>query len=400
MLTAMRDANQETPAGSLPDPSSRDALAAPPVVPPARLDDRGPEVPPISEPPSLATPDLAARVASGLRFWFALIAGLGVASFLLGQGDVAALAALAGLCVAAQAADIDARWQMLHVLLSWVVPAGGAVMLVMIGLLLAQGGPARPAEMAMIGLCFAAAAASLLVAARPFAQALARAWFHTPEPSRTLRLAARIVFIGLIMAGPLWLAMRIILPSLIDDLGGLLSGTGFGLGLIGYVMVGFAAVGYRVRRDLRESVQRLGLGPLHAGYVAPVLLGVAALIAFNTGAEFLQRRYFAEWWLEDQRINQAIRSGLGLHEMLLLGLSAGIGEEITLRGALQPRLGLFWTSLLFAVLHVQYSWFGIAVIFAIGVILGVIRNRTNTTVAMAIHTLYDIIAVLLIEPPA
>jgi membrane protease YdiL (CAAX protease family) len=86
--------------------------------------------------------------------------------------------------------------------------------------------------------------------------------------------------------------------------------------------------------------------------------------------------------------------------MLLLGLSAGIGEEITLRGALQPRLGLFWTSLLFAVLHVQYSWFGIAVIFAIGVILGVIRNRTNTTVAMAIHTLYDIIAVLLIEPPA
>jgi len=44
--------------------------------------------------------------------------------------------------------------------------------------------------------------------------------------------------------------------------------------------------------------------------------------------------------------------------MLLLGLSAGIGEEITLRGALQPKLGLALTSLLFAALHVQYSWYG------------------------------------------
>jgi membrane protease YdiL (CAAX protease family) len=370
-------------------------------MPQSSINDVGSEIPPpIPERSGPAAPDLSARVASGLRFWFVLITGLGVASFVLGQGDVAALAALAGLCVAAQAADIDARWQMLHVLLSWVVPAGGAIMLVMMGLLLAQGGPTRPAELAMVGLSYAAAVASLLVAARPLAQALARVWFRVPEPSRTLRLAARIVFIGLIMAGPLWLAMRILLPSIIDDLGGLLSGTGFGLGLIGYVMVGFAAVGYRLRRDLRESMLRLGLGPLHSGHVAPVLLGLAALIAFNSGAEFFQRRYFAEWWLEDQRINQAIRSGLGFGEMLLLGLSAGIGEEITLRGALQPKLGLFWTSLLFAVLHVQYSWFGIAVIFAIGIILGVIRNRTNTTVPMAIHALYDIIAVLLIEPPA
>jgi membrane protease YdiL (CAAX protease family) len=159
-------------------------------------------------------------------------------------------------------------------------------------------------------------------------------------------------------------------------------------------------VGTLLRRDWRAAAERLGLVRLNAGHVAPILLGVGVLIAFNAGAELVQRRFFPEWWLDDQRINQAIRSGLRLPEMLMLGLSAGVGEEITLRGALQPKLGLFWTSLLFAVLHVQYSWFGIAVVFAIGIILGAIRNRTNTSVVMAIHTIYDVAAVLLIEPPA
>jgi membrane protease YdiL (CAAX protease family) len=78
----------------------------------------------------------------------------------------------------------------------------------------------------------------------------------------------------------------------------------------------------------------------------------------------------------------------------VLGLSAGIGEELTMRGALQPRLGLAATALLFASLHVQYSWFGITVIFLLGLVLGLLRKHTNTSVAMAVHALYDMAAVL------
>jgi CAAX protease family protein len=65
-----------------------------------------------------------------------------------------------------------------------------------------------------------------------------------------------------------------------------------------------------------------------------------------------------------------------------------------MRGALQPRLGLVLTSLLFASLHVQYSWYGMVVIFLLGMVLGTIRRRTSTTAAMAVHVLYDIVAVL------
>ena len=66
----------------------------------------------------------------------------------------------------------------------------------------------------------------------------------------------------------------------------------------------------------------------------------------------------------------------------MLGLRAGIGEEVLVRGALQPRTGLFWASLLFAAGHVQYTWFGMLTILALGVTLGLVRRSSNTTTAI------------------
>jgi membrane protease YdiL (CAAX protease family) len=49
-------------------------------------------------------------------------------------------------------------------------------------------------------------------------------------------------------------------------------------------------------------------------------------------------------------------------------------------------------------LHVQYSWFGMAVILMLGIILGTLRRLTNTSVAMAVHALYDMLAVFSVLP--
>jgi membrane protease YdiL (CAAX protease family) len=64
------------------------------------------------------------------------------------------------------------------------------------------------------------------------------------------------------------------------------------------------------------------------------------------------------------------------------------------RGALQPRLGLLLSSLLFAALHVQYTWFGMGTVALLGMLLGYLRQRTNTTTAIAVHAAYDVIAAL------
>jgi membrane protease YdiL (CAAX protease family) len=81
---------------------------------------------------------------------------------------------------------------------------------------------------------------------------------------------------------------------------------------------------------------------------------------------------------------------------LLLGLSAGISEELLFRGAIQPRLGLLLATVLFAVGHLH---FGLTLatlqIFVIGLVLGLVRNWTNTTVCILIHAGYNTVETLL-----
>ncbi len=163
--------------------------------------------------------------------------------------------------------------------------------------------------------------------------------------------------------------------------------------LIGLSVLALGAAGFKVRRDARSTFDRLGLRAPRPSHYAVVVLGLVALYLFNAGTEALQRGWFPDLWRHDQDMSRLIAGGLGVGGSVMLGVSAGVGEELSMRGALQPRLGLMLTSLTFAALHVQYSWFGMATIFVLGLLLGVIRNRTSTTVAILVHSLYDIAAV-------
>jgi len=337
--------------------------------------------------------------AAGLATWFALLAVFGVGGLLLGQQELAMLTAMAGLFVAAQAADLDAQWRVLYRLVAWVVPLGGAAVFAALGFMLHPDDLSPVASRALTGLCFGATVASLLTIFRPFANAIASAAFRTPSPSHTLRLAARLVFLTLLFVLPGWFAVRNLFEQMNGHLDVLVEGTSLGSGLIGYLLLALASVGWLLRRDGRATLARLGVTVPTLRHLLVAVLAVVGLFAFNGGADWLQRTFFNDLWLRDQRMNEAIGSNLGVAGTIVLGVSAGIGEEITLRGALQPRLGLWWTSLLFASLHVQYSWFGMLAILALGLILGTIRQRTSTTVAMIAHGLYDIAAVMTMDRP-
>ncbi|MBU1701233.1 MAG: CPBP family intramembrane metalloprotease [Candidatus Eisenbacteria bacterium] len=87
------------------------------------------------------------------------------------------------------------------------------------------------------------------------------------------------------------------------------------------------------------------------------------------------------------RFFEAFHSTWGL---LTVGLAAGIGEEILYRGAIQPKLGLLPTSILFAVIH---SYYGLspafAWIFLLGLGLGYLRKKTDTTTCILFHAVYN-----------
>ena len=67
-----------------------------------------------------------------------------------------------------------------------------------------------------------------------------------------------------------------------------------------------------------------------------------------------------------------------------LALFPGICEEILFRGALQPRIGLLATALLFTSIHTQY---GISLdalsVLVVALGLGLIRRYTNTTTSVS-----------------
>ncbi|MBI5710839.1 MAG: CPBP family intramembrane metalloprotease [Candidatus Eisenbacteria bacterium] len=331
--------------------------------------------------------------------WLWILATAGAGALFFGQAETALLVAVAGLFVSAQAADLDERWAGLHRLLAWVVPAGAALVFVALAQVLLTGDLAAPLRLGIGALAFLGAAVSLLAGVPPVADRLARLCFRTPASGHTLRLAAQLVLAGLLLCVPAWFALRQSLDAILERPDAFITPGGLGGGLLGYVVLAFAAVGFLVRRSWPEALERLGLRRFARGNLIVIAAGVAALWLFNGATEGLQKVLFPVLWQADQAFTSALAEHLSMPQLVLLGLSAGIGEEITIRGALQPRLGIVLSSLLFAALHVQYSWYGLVVIFALGLLLGAIRRRAGTTVAMTVHALYDILAVVTATGP-
>ena len=398
----MREDNQETrgtepdqnPANPLSDredlpevaePPTSNAVATPPT-PGGPPDDFRWPLPADLEP---SGPD----IRQGLVAWFGILLAAGGIGLVFGMQEMAALAALGGLFVAAQAADLSPRWDALYYLTSWVVPVGGAVLSVTVGIEVLHSGAQGALQLALVSLAFAAAGASVLFLVRPLSNNLVAVLMQPPVPSHTLRLTARMIAIGFLLAVPGWFAVRSVFGETLEDTGPLLEQASLSGQLIGYFILALASVGFMLRRSFRETLDRLGLKPITGSHLAIIAIGVMGLYGLNAGADWIQQTIFPNMWESDHRVNEAIASGLGAPQVLLLGLSAGFGEEITMRGALQPKLGLIKTSLLFAGLHVQYSWFGMVVVFLLGILVGTIRNRTSTSAAVAVHMIYDVLAV-------
>ena len=86
-----------------------------------------------------------------------------------------------------------------------------------------------------------------------------------------------------------------------------------------------------------------------------------------------------------------------------LSLFAGAGEELLFRGAIQPLLGIWITSLVFVGLHGYFKFksaghivFGV-MMFALSVGLGYIYKEAGLIAAMAAHAVYDIIMLKFVQ---
>ena len=92
--------------------------------------------------------------------------------------------------------------------------------------------------------------------------------------------------------------------------------------------------------------------------------------------------------------NQHLMGGLGDPAgIATVALAAGICEEALFRGALQPRMGILWTSLVFALIHSQYGLsFDTLAVLVLGSGLGLLRRFLNTTSSTITHVTYNVLA--------
>lgn len=166
-------------------------------------------------------------------------------------------------------------------------------------------------------------------------------------------------------------------------------------------IMGLIGVGWLTRRSFKQSLTRLGLRGITwkqagTGIAIGLIMLLAPIIA-------QQLTVFFDW-ADNTHANELTDKILGplltsIPGIMTLGLAAALGEEIIFRGALLPRLGFVYTSILFTLVHANYGFsVNSLVVLLLAIVLGWARYRYNTIVCMIIHATYNISVSLLGNP--
>jgi membrane protease YdiL (CAAX protease family) len=160
-----------------------------------------------------------------------------------------------------------------------------------------------------------------------------------------------------------------------------------------FLILAAAGVGVFMRRNLPQGTLRLGLVMPTWWQVVIALAAAGVFFALGQAMDVLSHAWTPDVARQVDRTTQQLFGGLDNPVgIATLALAPGICEEILFRGALQPRLGLIATALLFTSIHAQY---GVSLdalsVFVIALGLGLIRKFTNTTTSMICHVSYNLV---------
>ena len=217
------------------------------------------------------------------------------------------------------------------------------------------------------------------------------------DPNSTVHTTALVYAIYLVGLG---LGQQPLLsdPEALEGLGGISITGGLAWAqALGLILIALAGVGTLVRRDGRQTLERLGIEPLPWRHLGVAVASVVALLALQTAVSLAWQAWDPDGYAQIEDASNLLLGGLtGLGGALTIGLSAALGEEMVFRGALQPRFRLLPTALLFTIVHSQYGLSpATLLILAIALLLGILRDRTSLTVAILVHFGYNFLSVLL-----
>lgn len=161
-----------------------------------------------------------------------------------------------------------------------------------------------------------------------------------------------------------------------------------------FLILGLAGVGLFMRRKVADAATRLGFVLPAWWHIALAFAAAGAFLALASGSDALSHAWSPgiarNVDATTQHLFGRLNTPIGIAAVAVI---PGICEELLFRGALQPRIGLMATALLFTAIHTQYGLsFDTAAIFTIALGLGLIRKYINTTASCTCHVTYNLLA--------
>jgi uncharacterized protein len=168
-----------------------------------------------------------------------------------------------------------------------------------------------------------------------------------------------------------------------------------------FIVLAVVGVGAGIRRSSRETLARLGYGPISLRSVGVVVLFIVGAFALSVAADYLFSVLQPDLYRKVGEVSGTLFNPKGLSLVsavlfaLLIGVGAGLGEETLFRGAVQPVFGILATSVLFASMHIQYGpSLLLGYVFVLSVGLGLLRRYFNTTTSFLAHAGYNTLGIL------
>ncbi|MDQ6901084.1 MAG: CPBP family intramembrane metalloprotease [Candidatus Dormibacteraeota bacterium] len=222
------------------------------------------------------------------------------------------------------------------------------------------------------------------------------------DPGRAVHLTA-LVLVLLLFGTQLAAGIAVDLVALQGQSGAALQADDLLAQEVPFVLVALCGVGLWIRRDGRASLLRLGLVRPRLWHVLLALAVALLFYAFASGVDALSNLLTPDLNKAVQKASERLFGHLAASPVGIaaIAVTAGVCEELFFRGALQPRLGLIATSVLFASVHSQYGLsLTVLAVLILSLALGFLRRYLNTTTSALCHVAYDGLASLSITGAA
>ncbi|MFD2115993.1 CPBP family intramembrane glutamic endopeptidase [Paenibacillus yanchengensis] len=116
--------------------------------------------------------------------------------------------------------------------------------------------------------------------------------------------------------------------------------------------------------------------------------------------DLLISKFVPDEAMDDGGVNDRMFGNRPVWHIIVISFIVAVCEELLFRGAIQYAIGPYWTSIVFAVIHIRYlkHWIPTAIVFLSSYGLGLIYEHTGSIWAPIVaHFLIDLVMGLIIR---